>query len=96
MLCLVSESKEATSRIAEVLELMSAHVHRQVLSIVCVFVFTFLVRKKAQKAIRLLKHQCFLYMYVVPQTGGHEFYLAAPSSRKTPGSQSANIHTHIV
>ena len=30
MLCLVSESKEATSRIAEVLELMSAHAHKQV------------------------------------------------------------------
>ena len=156
MLCLVCESKEATSRIAEVLELMSAHAHKQVFqssvssflrlkyvgklktpfvysnisvsytcfSIVCVFVFAFHVRRKAQKpfvfsnisvsyaccfsivyvfvftfhvrrkaqnAIRLLKHQCFLYMSVVPQTGGHEFYLATPSSRETLGSQSAPL-----
>ena len=123
MLCLVSESKEAASRIAEVLELMSAHAHKQVFqssvssflrfmyvgklktpfvysntsvsytcfSIVCVFVFTFHVRRKAQKAIRLLKHQCFLYMSVLLQTGGHEFYLAAPSPRETLGSQSAAL-----
>ena len=95
MLRLVCESKEATSLIAEVLELMSANAHKQVFqssvssflrlkyvgklkkpfvysyisvsytcfSIVCVFVFTFHVRRKAQNAIRLLKHQCFLYMF---------------------------------
>ena len=60
-------------------------------SIVCVFVFMFHVRRKAQKAIHLLKHRCFLDMPVVPQTGGDEFYLAASSSLETLGSKSAPL-----